>query len=103
MARWSVLLERATGKRICSTLVQASIQTGKVSEQEAQVGTWKSPASEVWHTIRCSKCSKQISKQKLPGLVRQVAYRVCSTCGPQGGGPPRGEARRTPRPPQATS
>ena len=42
------------------------------------MSTWKDPNRLVWHTARCSRCNRIISRAKLPGLMRQTVYRPCA-------------------------
>ena len=44
------------------------------------MSTWKDPNRLVWHTARCSKCNRIISRAKLPGVMRQTVYRLCAKC-----------------------
>lgn len=65
------------------------------------MSTWKDPNRLVWHTARCSRCNRIISRAKLPGVMRQTVYRLCAKCAAgtattsSGGGARRG---RGPRP-----
>ena len=65
------------------------------------MSTWKDPNRLVWHTARCSRCNRIISRAKLPGVMRQTVYRLCAKCAAgtpaasSGGAPRRG---RGPRP-----
>ena len=65
------------------------------------MSTWKDPNRLVWHTARCSRCNRIISRAKLPGVMRQTVYRLCAKCtagtpaASSGGAPRRG---RGPRP-----
>ena len=62
------------------------------------MSTWKDPNRLVWHTARCSRCNRIISRAKLPGVMRQTVYRLCAKCvagtpAASGGGPRRGRGR----------
>ena len=63
------------------------------------MSTWKDPNRLVWHTARCSRCNRIISRAKLPGVMRQTVYRLCAKCAAgaattSGGGARRGRGSR---------
>ena len=64
------------------------------------MSTWKDPNRLVWHTARCSRCNRIISRAKLPGVMRQTVYRLCAKCAAgaattaSGGGARRGRGAR---------